>query len=1304
MKLKLLLFILLLSGGVLNAQNDTIQGLLITEAFLGNQPDAYFEISNLGSSAVNLGVIEWAEMRPWGTAPLGGLQWQPEPTRRFMLPDFILEPGKSFVLATVRDWGPAKFAEGLDGYPEKDTKDEMWTIADMHIHTQEKNTGPGDSIFQPGNEMFNDIAGGRSCMFIRQHINETDSVVLDQVNGWFDGDGSTGTVGLNHNAAYDIAGVTDASSDAWLIRKFKVKQGNLDFASAAGIGADDSEWIVVIKQGSEWRDVLWTVGNHGDYVLDENTLVSSVADVDFTGKTITVPWGTRRGDGIMHLMEKKPGLAWVYHVAPVFEDSLTFAAQTGDQLELIVCGNEGYIGLFDIIVAEPTADANIVVPVSNRDDVGWWRDDNEEGMLGWPRVTQRQSGMDSIWGARGGIPYATRVDTLLERLDKPSNATWEIAWVDGVERVDLKDGDKLKVKAANGSIKEYYIAVLPIRPSHISDLAAITWPDIPDFYKGIFGWVGDTIPNFGQQVYNYRVQVPLDAEGIPGLLAKTIDENAKVQVNRAANLTGTVSDRTITFTVQAEDDTTFSTYNVELVKEKNPINIQPFHAKPFLAEYIFWDLWSNSYAEICNPGNQPLDLSDYMFASMWTEDPATAVTWNSGVDDWNNRYGKYIPGYKFVSEGQWAATPGLVEQDLAVNPIVQPGDVFCVGSIYTDSWTHEPNRAPRVWAPEVQLDVQFHHDYTGSYGYYTNPWNEPVGSDPVRNWSSSHWYMWEILNDSIKLGLKAPNDPNDFELIEYWGMPDGSNWNIGGQNANMRTSWVRKPHIWQGNPNVAESYGTNLEDSEWLRTVPEDYDALGFGWPISMLNVTNDLGKHFMNTVTHYMSTVSSVVYKVSPGFGAEEEIRGMTPGTTAADFLANLIKADERQTLTVTSDGEELAMDALLSMDDVLTVLSADSTNTTVYMLEVAEGGLSANAILTSSRYDIEIISQPKSAGNEDAGVATIKGFEYGTSLKTIVANITAPAGATVDMVDGDGAYVPLKRMNFDTTFVNITVNSNIYFDVTAENGVTNIVYQLVPDVSQNAAFITSDVYSVIQKDVLIQLVPRGTNVQSFLSNLVASAGATIKLVDKIGIERVDGEVADDDKVIVTSPNGLVSTVYYISKLATQYIIQTTYLAYITSNVYNIDQVNNNVTGVSGTVAEFYSKITPSMGATAVVVDASGNERASGNIAGGDMVKVTSADGKIVVMYDLTTVGNDAFNSTEINLYPNPTTGAINVSGVTEGNRIQVFNSMGAAIRDFNVQSSIEVISLDDQPAGMYMIVISDENQMIGRYKALRR
>lgn len=1306
MRLKLLLIVFLLSGGILSAQ-DTIRSLIISEAYLGAAPVAYFELTNMGTEDVQLDQFKFAEMRPWGDPP-----YQNPADRWWMLPTHTLAPGESFVIAAQWEFGPRQFAKGLDGYPERGNKPEMVDLADQLLQVRETNGDETDLVDEWATTMWTDIWGGRSCMFIQQHLSETDTVVIDQVNGWFDGDN-----GLNiDKGGYDIAGVVQASANSYLIRKASVKTGNLNFSEAAGIGEDDGEWIVIPREGEVWRDVLWTVGNHGSYVLDENTLESDVADVDFANKTITVPWGTRKHDGIMHLMTRKPGIAWNYDLNDVHADSLSYAAKTGDVLKITVCGDTPQKADFTIVVAEPSADANIVVPRDVETANGDWRTGsaydrprvyNGIDPTGWPRVTMHASGTDSIWGSRWGIPYATRVDTLLKRLEKPANATWEIVWVDGVARPDLKDGDILRVTSQSGQAKDYYIAVLPLRAGHDAQLGAITWPDIPEFYKGIFGWVGDTIPNFGPTVYNYRISVPLDVDGIPALVAKPQSANAKVEVKRAANLSGSKEDRTITFTVTAEDDTTMRYYNIELVKEKNPIFIQPFSTDPILSELIFWEQWSNSFGEVYNPGNQPLDLSNYMFAMAWNYDPASVIASRMGTDEWMDRYDKYVPGYKWVNEAQWAVTPGILEQDLNVNPIVGPNDVFCFGFIATDSQTHPSWVPDYVWPIPAQLDIQFNM-YDG-WKSYTNPWGEAVSGNgsPIRKWNNSQWYMFKILNDSIKQGLKPANDPNDFELIEVFGMGEDATWVVGGKTSEMIENYIRKPDISEGNPVAAASFGTTPDDCEWTWTNQGYWNNLNTGWPFNILSVGYDLGKHFANNPTYYMSTVSSVLYKVSPGYSMNESIRGMEPGVTASQFLANVLKSDEGQELKVKGAAGELGMDDLLSNTDTLVVMSADSTNITKYILEVVEGGLSSDAVLTSSRYDIEIVSQPKSAGNENAGTATVKGFDYGTSLKTMLANITVPPGARMDVIDGAGAYVSTVRQNYDTAYVNVTVNDNIFFDVVAENGVTEIVYQLIPDASENDAFILSDVYDVSQRDLLVSYVPRGTNVGSFLANVVPSAGATVKIVNKMGQERMDGAVADDDKIVVTSPNEMHTTVYYISMLAEKYVPETTYLAYILSNTYNVGQVDLTVDGVgqNTAVADFLANVTASMGATAMVVDASGAEKMTGNVATGDMVKVVSMDGKHETMYTVKSlVSAKTMDSANIELYPNPTNGKINISGVEVGNVVQVYNSVGAMIRNISVQRNIETVSLENEPAGMYMVVVTGDNQVLGRFKAIKR
>ena len=145
-------------------------------------------------------------------------------------------------------------------------------------------------------------------------------------------------------------------------------------------------------------------------------------------------------------------------------------------------------------------------------------------------------------------------------------------------------------------------------------------------------------------------RVPLDVDGNPALIAKTEDINAKVAVDRIKNINGSLADRTLTFTVTAEDDTTKQNYSVELVKEKDRNKIQPYKADPFFSEIVFGDMWRNSYGEICNPGNQVLDLSNYMIAMAYINNPAAMIALTN-QNKWNYQIYEIHSGIQMAKRG-----------------------------------------------------------------------------------------------------------------------------------------------------------------------------------------------------------------------------------------------------------------------------------------------------------------------------------------------------------------------------------------------------------------------------------------------------------------------------------------------------------------------------------------------------------------------------------------------------------------------------------------------------------------------------
>ena len=238
-----------------------------------------------------------------------------------------------------------------------------------------------------------------------------------------------------------------------------------------------------------------------------------------------------------------------------------------------------------------------------------------------------------------------------------------------------------------------------------------------------------------------------------------------------------------------------------------------------------------------------------------------------------------------------------------------------------------------------------------------------------------------------------------------------------------------------------------------------------------------------------------------------------------------------------------------------------------------------------------------------------------------------------------------------------------------------------------------------------MIQFVPGGTTATSLLSNVTPAPGATIAVYDKVGFVRENGDIYQDDKLVVISADGNTIKTYYLSVLNN---VVNTYLAYVISDDYAVDQIKYTIVGPSTktTLGEFYAKLYPSFGAKLSVLDKDGNVSALADLSLGDKLLVTAADGKTKVVYDITVdiTGFETIAET-IKMYPNPTSdGRVIVQGLAKGNRVQVFNVSGITLRDVIVDNSTEYVSLSAQPAGIYMFVISSGDKHISIQKIIKK
>jgi hypothetical protein len=211
--------------------------------------------------------------------------------------------------------------------------------------------------------------------------------------------------------------------------------------------------------------------------------------------------------------------------------------------------------------------------------------------------------------------------------------------------------------------------------------------------------------------------------------------------------------------------------------------------------------------------------------------------------------------------------------------------------------------------------------------------------------------------------------------------------------------------------------------------------------------------------------------------------------------------------------------------------------------------------------------------------------------------------------------------------------------------------------------------------------------------------------LKDRLGFVRTTGDIASDDILEVTSEDESITNSYFIQMLGTT----VTSFAYVVSEVYLVDQIEFTINGGQElnnqtTVAAFLANLTGAEGATVTVTNSTGAPKTSGFLAVGDLLVVTSSDGQKEVTYDIDVfVSNKNTLDNDVIVYPNPSRGQFNISGLKAGNRIHVTNIVGATILDQKATAEKAVISLDNERNGFYFITVSDGNNVIARHKVVK-
>lgn len=1111
-----------------------LPGLIITEVRPDAEATAYVELTNIGDTAINLdkfilqsvyfntrveGISDsiWAFNRRNSAVD--------ETIGKVYLKG-VVQPGESFVIASAWD---ANDARGY-GIPTHNTA--IAEIGNQFVHKLEEFNTNGwidkpewqcfgkDSVYGDKVELLRAVSSaGYMLMWLYEKDGVADSTYIDQFNVFHFPEETASQKG---NQIFPIAGIDDAMTTSVMVRKSDVVKGNLDWFQSKGDNALSSEWLVIPKNWSR-QAAFTTVGVHGDFDLDYVAKDPQKVIVDETAKTISIPWITVRGDSLAGQFNLGQGMSWSYDLNESFEDSSAYIARTGDKFSFYAVGNEVKHVDFTLQVREPEADVALVFP-KRRLIVDEEYVTNELGEVIDTLYTRYWSN-GFVYGVTQGfevdsiinVPFATRTDSLLKYLEKPEKATLEFVFADGKERVDLMLGDKVKVTAEDGTtVKEYVVAVNEHIKGNNALLRTVTWPDVnPISYPR---WnIGDTLPEFTPLKTYYQIVLNSDEKKIPALQFKTQDLRARIQVENAEDIDGNREQRTTSVTVYSESDTTILTYNFEFIKQGVPV--QPKIAEPFISEMV-WNVGTQGCAvELFNPGTQELDLSQYMYVAgatsqTWQEAVETCVAANAGAYS-NPAAGQglkiyqthYVPSMRWAADAtveDWSAVPdsvnlyvgrGFLKDDEKTDPFVAGNDVWIMGiAMNSGNADHRKifEESDFLFRGYNGTESQFAWDSTLLLQRETPIWNDP----------RHNMWLLKILNDSIIDGTKDVRDASAYQLIDRFEVIGDT---IAGRVCKGK-NWVlvRKPNITKGTLERTGGASSTPETSEWILRKGTDGGGA----------MTANLGIHDITPLTNYLSTVTSTKFIVTPGYlGDNLTITGSIAEYTPTTIAALLDKADNSQVFVFKRDGNELTDAQNLADGDILEVTAGDESAVTTYKLINAP--LDNNTSLSAKAGSGLAVT-----GNKVTGVT------LGMTLKDAIDKLEVAEKSILNVLDASGALQPLKMHNLDTLVNDVLVSESLTLQVVAENS-DKATYTFDFGLASSDAILLSNIIKIDQNRKKILEYPNNSTAPSILTMVFANEGATIKVFDKAGFERVEGFLNVDDIVEVTAPDGVTKVQY---------------------------------------------------------------------------------------------------------------------------------------------------------------------------------
>jgi hypothetical protein len=151
---------------------------------------------------------------------------------------------------------------------------------------------------------------------------------------------------------------------------------------------------------------------------------------------------------------------------------------------------------------------------------------------------------------------------------------------------------------------------------------------------------------------------------------------------------------------------------------------------------------------------------------------------------------------------------------------------------------------------------------------------------------------------------------------------------------------------------------------------------------------------------------------------------------------------------------------------------------------------------------------------------------------------------------------------------------------------------------------------------------------------------------------------------------------------------------AFVTSIVYTVNEELHTISEIPAytDVAAFLANLSAAEYASVKLVDASENDKATGEVVSDDKVVVASEDGETTVSYTL-----DVLVSTRdllkgmISIYPNPVNDVLFIEGAPRGSSIHLINLTGQVLQVMEADSELIEVSVKDLAKGYYIINVTE-------------